>query len=144
VTLATPITITELADRLAIQDLIYNYNRAVDRRDDGLVESLFAPDAVVGERVGIDAIRDAFRATWSKYTELHHLSTNVVVTIDGDRATARSKSIMLRGTRESPISTAESPTYVLYQDEFVRHDGVWRFSRRSFTAYPATPPRDAR
>jgi len=128
-----------LADRIAIQDLVFSYNHALDDRDPQLVASLFAADAAVGDKSGAEAIMEAFRQTWAKFTVLHHLTSNVVVHIDGDRASGRSKSMVFRG--DAAVATAESPTYVSYEDEFIRTPDGWRFLSRNFTAHPATPPR---
>jgi len=130
-----------LADRMAIQDLVHNYNLALDLREDGLIDSLFTVDAVNGDKVGIDAIHEAYRRTWEKFTELHHMSTNLVVEIDGDRASARSKSIVLRGGSE--LETAEFPIYVVYDDDLVRVNGAWRIQRRRFAGYPHPIPAQA-
>ena len=128
-----------LADRIAIQDLVFNYNHAMDDGDEGLAASLFAAEATVGNKSGAEAIMEAFRQTWAKFAVLHHLTSNVVVHIEGDRASGRSKSMVFRG--DPTLTSADSPTYVSYEDEFIRTPGGWRFLRRSFAAHPATPPR---
>ena len=59
--------------------------------------------------------------------ESYHLVSNIEVDLDGDRATARSRHLLvMRGPDGSP--TPELAGF--YEDEFVREDGRWKIARR--------------
>lgn len=121
-----------LADRYAIEDLVYKYNHAIDRRDAVLFESLWIPDATCGSMIGRDAIVAALVSTAPKFADLNHLTTNLVIEIDGASAHARSKSLAMRRLAGSDLPGPL--TVVLYEDDFVRDGPVWKFRRRTFTA----------
>ena len=121
-----------LADRYAIEDLVYTYNHAIDRRDAVLFESLWMPDARCGSMIGRDAIVAALVSTAQKFADLNHLTTNLVIQIDGANAHARSKSLAMRRLVGSDLPGPL--TVVLYEDDFVRDGPLWKFRRRTFTA----------
>ncbi|TDW24198.1 nuclear transport factor 2 family protein [Kribbella kalugense] len=125
-------------DRLAIQDLVFTYNHALDTGDEELFVSLFVPAATNGPKVGVDAIRDAFRKTAAKYAELHHLSSNLVVDFDGDQATGRSKALIFRSL-PGEIADGNAPMYVDYDDVYVHTGQGWKFLSRSFRAADIPP-----
>ena len=59
--------------------------------------------------------------------EDYHLVSNPQVDVDGDRATARSRHLLLmRGPDGSPVPELAG----LYEDEFIREDGVWKILHR--------------
>jgi hypothetical protein len=124
----------ELADRFAIQDLVYNYTHALDGRDEALFRTLWDPDAVwdflgdggLGTLEGSDAILAAFRKTAASGRQMHHCSTNLVIHFENGRATGRSKSV---------TTGFAAPLFVSYYDDFVRAAGTWRFQRREVRAH---------
>ncbi|TDW24193.1 nuclear transport factor 2 family protein [Kribbella kalugense] len=124
-----------VADRLAIQELVFSYNRALDKADEELFDSLWAPDAGwhfpdqsdgPGRLDGKAAILGAFRTFVTARRSTHHLTTNLLVTVDGDRASGRSKSYTSGRLR---------PSLASYDDRYVRIDGRWRFARRTITPH---------
>lgn len=126
-----------IADRVAIQDLVFNYAHALDSRNFALFENLWATDAawlfpqVEGMAFyGRDAILQAFARPTNRTNSPHHLTSNLLVTIDGDRATGRCKALS---------SGFENPHFVSYEDEYVRCDGGWKFRKRTVSAHLADP-----
>lgn len=110
-------------DEAAIRDLIAGYALALDAGDvDGCVR-LFASDGeflVYGKTfAGHDGIAGMFRAAARGL----HLTGVSRITVDGDRASARSQVLFVRcgGLQLRPA---------LYDDELTRVDGHWRFARR--------------
>lgn len=109
--------------RDAIRELIAAYALALDAGDiDGCV-ALFAPDGqfdVYGRAfVGHDGIATMFRDAPRGL----HLTGVSQIDVDGDTATARSQVLFVRAG-DLHLRPA------LYDDELVRADGRWRFSRR--------------
>jgi 3-phenylpropionate/cinnamic acid dioxygenase small subunit len=61
-----------------------------------------------------------------------HVVTNVVIEVDGDRATARSYATVLQQTDVLPLQPIASGRYV---DRFERVDGRWRFADRLISGF---------
>src|SRR3954469_9394191 len=58
-----------------------------------------------------------------------HLTTNPVITVDGDDATCRSSFAVLQQVGDGPLAPIAAGRYA---DRFVRVDGTWRFAVRAF------------
>ncbi len=127
-------------DREAIEALIYGYAASIDAGDLDTFGSLFAEAslAIAGspvEATGADEIRAmvAKGLRWYNGTpRTRHITTNVVVHVDGDgnRATAESSVVVHQALDDFPLQVV---LVAHYDDEFVRADGRWRFSRRLLT-----------
>jgi 3-phenylpropionate/cinnamic acid dioxygenase small subunit len=61
-----------------------------------------------------------------------HVLTNVVVDVDGERATARCYATVLQQTDALPLQPIASGRYL---DTFERAGGAWRFSDRLVTGF---------
>jgi uncharacterized protein (TIGR02246 family) len=134
----------KVEDQLAIMRVITDYPKALDARDFDGYAALFAKD---GEWVngatrhkGPAAIRKMlvgiFGAPPPGYVnaESYHISSNAEVTVDGDRATARSRHLLvMRGAEGQPVPMLAGR----YEDEFVRENGQWKILRR--VDYPVMP-----
>src|SRR4051794_18340696 len=88
------IELSEVGDRLAIQDLMYRYAMAVDGRDWDLYRTVFSPDAVIdyvdsgGGRADLETTVKWLAVVLGVFAGLQHNMTNHVVEIEGDRARA--------------------------------------------------------
>ena len=84
-----------LADRLAISDFLTTYAHAVDTKDWELYRSLFTDDAEIdytaagGIQGTVDEVVAWMTTTMEMFSATQHLVSNEMVSIDGDRATAR-------------------------------------------------------
>jgi len=126
-----------LLDRADIARLVYDYNHSLDEREADLFASLWAPDAVwnfvagFGMFTGRDTIITAFHTFWSFHESMHHCATNVVVTVSGEHATGRSKSV----GRAVAASGRAHESFISYDDAYVRLDGRWLFARRDIRVH---------
>src|SRR5690606_12046099 len=59
--------------------------------------------------------------------ESYHLVSNPQVEVDGDRATARSRHLLIMRDEEGNPRPALTG---IYEDEFVREDGEWKILKR--------------
>jgi hypothetical protein len=142
--------VSDLDDRLAIQDLIARYPIVVDGRDwDGL-DALFALDAHIdftafGGPAGDLASTKAFLAdALGGFRRTQHMMGLPAITLTGDRATARTSCHNPMVLDDGNGSTSVWLIGLWYDDEFARTPDGWRFtSRRQERSYFITGLKDA-
>jgi uncharacterized protein (TIGR02246 family) len=129
--------IRQLEDQLAIQRIIVDYAARLDAQDFDGYADLFARE---GEWRNGDTVRRGREEIKAMLVglfgnppagfvnrESYHLVSNPQVEVDGDRATARSRHLLLmRGEDGAPVPELAG----LYEDEFIREDGQWKILRR--------------
>lgn len=124
----------EAADRVMIQDLLGRYAFAIDYEtgDPGAWAALFTEDGrfeipvmkvVVEGRAQLAEFAAGLQRT---IPGLHHVMTNLVVDLDGDRATGRCELNEFLLRPEAIYSNLQG----WYEDEYVRRDRRWRFRVR--------------
>jgi ketosteroid isomerase-like protein len=135
------ITPTELADRLAIRELVDAYAHCADRRDAERQKALFTEDThfvvyMNGEGSeptqvlnGRDALTPVFDDL-NQYQATMHFNGQSTITLDGDRATGESHCIARH------LSTDEGErklmiAWLRYHDTFVKLDDSWLFAERN-------------
>jgi len=124
-------------DILAIQRVITDYAARLDAHDfDGYAE-LFAKDGTwqTGQTVrhGPSEIRAMLVGLYGEPSKgfvnagSYHLVSNIEVDVDGDKATARSRHLlMMRGPGGHPMPALAG----YYEDQFAREDGQWKILHR--------------
>lgn len=119
-----------------IENLIYRYAELLDLGDIPAVAQMFArakflgPDgAVQGEGAeAIAAIYESFTRLHADGTPLtHHVTSNVIVEVDGETATARSYFTVLQATEKLQLQPIIAGRY---HDQFARDDKGWHFVAR--------------
>jgi hypothetical protein len=143
--MAQPMDPTEVADRVAIHDLMMRYALAHDTTNAALYPDIFAPEAQVLTQNGVviqdglDAIlagvesdRARFNPTADgsveTYGAMRHLVTNTTIDVHGETATGVSYV-----QTEVYDDVARRPAILSvgrYEDEFVKRDGRWLIARR--------------
>ncbi|HTQ21920.1 nuclear transport factor 2 family protein [Mycobacterium sp.] len=126
---------TEREDRQDISDLLVRYATAIDRREWPLLGTVFTDKCdvdygVIGTWQTADAVVEFMEQAHALagYT-LHRLS-NIAITLDGDRAVARTyiNGLIMAGDNKSGVNANG-----FYDDEIVRTADGWRIARRRFT-----------
>ena len=126
---------TEREDRQDISDLLVRYATAIDRREWPLLGTVFTDKCdvdygVIGTWQTADAVVEFMEQAHALagYT-LHRLS-NIAITLDGDRAVARTyiNGLIMAGDNKSGVNANG-----FYDDEIVRTAEGWRIARRRFT-----------
>ncbi len=116
-------------DRDAIRDLYARYGHAIDSGAAEQWADLFTGDAEFGTGLGDPlAGREglvAFAASLPPGS-LHHMTTDLAIDVDGDRATVQSSVLV---TSKGTVVVAGRSV-----DDLQRVDGQWRIARRMFTA----------
>jgi uncharacterized protein (TIGR02246 family) len=131
-------------DELAIRRVLVDYAATQDARDYSGYAALFAKDGewVNGKTVhkGRAAIHkmlvDLYGTPPPGYvnSESYHLTSNPEIDLHGDRASARSRHLLvMRGPRGEPTPALAGR----YEDELIREDGQWKILRR--VDYPVMP-----
>lgn len=124
-------------DRAEIETLIFEYARRIDDGDFAGIGELFAKGSICGPdgtplATGSDAVTRLYEATTRRYEDgtprSHHLTSNVVVRLDDDSATARSYFTVFQSTEGVPLQPIVTGRY---EDRFERGDGTWHFARRA-------------
>jgi len=129
-----------IEDERQIQDLLIEYGHDLDTRDYVAYGKLFAKngtwDGSLGLHKGPEDITAMLAQPKSgrtpppfdpKNVQSFHLMTNLVIHVEGDRATARSKwTFFTKSTDNKPVPTLSGH----YQDTLIREDGQWKFLSR--------------
>lgn len=126
--------INELLNKQDLLNLSYDYCRAVDRGDRGLMRTLWWPEARVD--VGVfegDALEyaDVITAPNEALKRCSHAVSNPVFTIDGHRAKGQ---VYVNAATTSVVDGVESHGLVggRYVDEYECRKGTWKFLFRAF------------
>lgn len=131
-------------DRAQIEDLQARYMFALDFKDADTYASTFTPDGVLdyGPVVkGRDAIKKLIAEMGKRASDEaskdtsglrpavgRHNISNIVIKIDGDKATGR--AYWFHYGNNNPKRTAGLDSFGHYEDEMVKVDGKWYFSKR--------------
>lgn len=125
-------TASNVADVIAIHHLAAGYADAVSRGDVDAAVLVYAPDGVLSspttaDAVGPDAIAEVVKATTGDLELVFQTVHTGLVHVTGDRARARFPITEWARRRSDgrPIQFLG-----IYDDELIRLDVGWRFSRR--------------
>src|SRR5258708_33366989 len=127
-------SLDDLEDRFAINDLFVRYTTALDRGDVETIVDCFTPDGsldspAVGRHAGHTAIR-AFAERFARFHErgsqLRHVISNLTAEIDGDhaRATCYLLNVLTRNANSELLAPGR------HESELVKSAGKWRFQKR--------------
>ncbi len=120
--------IRDLADRLAIGDLLTRYATAVDRRDWDLYRTVFTSDAEIdytsagGIAGTVDEVVEFLDSALSGFEMTQHLVSNVDTSVEGD--TARVTAMF-----NNPMRPSDGDTWFTggwYHHDLVRTADGWR------------------
>jgi uncharacterized protein (TIGR02246 family) len=124
---------TLLEDKDAIRELLSQYCFCVDSGDAETYAAMFTEDGVwdggpFGRRQGRPALRELIAGG---PRSLRHLTTNPVITIRGETATARSYLLIVSTSSDKPPSLFFAG---FCDDQFVKEAGRWLIRSRAIHA----------
>jgi 3-phenylpropionate/cinnamic acid dioxygenase small subunit len=123
------------ADKEQIAEVLIRYATGIDSKDWPLLRSCWTDEIDVdygdlGHFATAEALTDLMRQIHDGMGPTYHRITNVVITADSDRATARSYvHAILMAMPDDSASWVEALGH--YDDELVRTPDGWRISRRT-------------
>ncbi|WP_410537965.1 nuclear transport factor 2 family protein [Streptomyces sp. KL2] len=135
-----------LADRSEITALLDRYVVLLDTQDEnGFDETwprrIFTEDVrlvfPIGEHHGLDGLSEFHYRAKRKFVRTHHLASNYLVDLDGDRAAFRFQMI------STHVHPGEKPLFEVgghYEGEAVRTDEGWRIRRWTYHVAWSTGP----
>ncbi len=131
---------TDMSDRADITEVLLRYATGIDRRDWDTFRTAFTADCVldygeIGSFAGVAAVTEFMEQSHSMAGHTMHRLSNIVVTLDGDRATART---YVDGLILAPDNASGVNAVGIYDDDLLRTDHGWRIARRVFTAVRIT------
>ncbi len=129
-----------LEEKDAIRDRLSEYCFCLDGGLHAEMAALFTPDGVWETAFGSGNGRDGIKELLSRIgrpsgaePRAVHLVGNIVIKINGDKATVRSNWVEPQNSRRGPVIEAAGA----YYDEMVKLDGQWLFKHRRIDRFVA-------
>jgi hypothetical protein len=130
-----------LDDKDAIRELMAEYCFRLDDGRFAEMAALFTVDGTWETAFGAATGREAIAAlaadlrarAGAARPRAAHLVTNIVITLDGERARARSNWLVMQNSPAGPKLGSGGA----YLDDLVRVDGQWRFRHRKIDRFIA-------
>lgn len=127
----------EVADRIALQDVMLRYAAGVDERDMDLYRGCFADDVVVvgmaPEPVrGVDAWLAFVERALERYGPTQHMLGPQLATIRGDEASTRTDVQALHVLKDAPDTLFT--LWATYKTDLRRIDGSWKIVRHELVS----------
>jgi uncharacterized protein (TIGR02246 family) len=127
-----------MSDKDEIRELLARYCFALDGDRFEEMAALFTPDGVwetaFGTGTGRAGIVAQARGIASgPRAPRVHLTTNIVIDLDGDTATARCNWVLIENTPNGPAIGSGGG----YADRLVKVDGMWFFKHRTIDRFIA-------
>lgn len=123
----------EVADRLAIMEVVYVHCRGVDRASTEILQSCYWPDADVdygGHKGHAHTFCESLPSRLKRFSNTHHQVSNIVIKFDGRDALVET---YLTAYHYLPVENGEDTemTYLgRYLDHMHKRDGVWKIQFR--------------
>ena len=125
-----------MSDKDEIRELLARYCFALDADRFEDMAALFTPDGVWETAFGTGSGREGIVAqacsiATGERPRRVHLTTNIVIDLDGDTATARSNWALVQNSAAGPVIGSGGA----YADRLVKVDGRWFFKHRTIERY---------
>ena len=123
--------LAQVADRIAITDVLTAYTRAVDTADWGALNAVFTEDAVIdyssaGGPIGTLVEVTEFIKSMEGFERWQHVIGQIAVTLDGDRAQATAYFINPMVAKSSDGTEVILEVGGYYHHDLVRTPEGWR------------------
>lgn len=126
--------LTRVADELAIRAVLTRYARGIDRCDDGVLRSVWWPDATAdygqGETNALEWSESVVQALATMRRTQHFLG-NMLIELDGDRAVAETYCRAYHEV-DAPDGPQEMEVGGRYLDRLEKRGDEWRIAHRRY------------
>lgn len=129
-----------MSDKDEIRELLARYCFHLDAEDFPAMAALFTPDGVWETAFGTGTGRDgivkqaqSIASSGGNRPRRVHLTTNIVIDLDGDGATVRSNWLLFQNSAAGPVIGSGGA----YDDRVVKLDGRWLFRHRRIDRFIA-------
>jgi uncharacterized protein (TIGR02246 family) len=127
-----------MSDKDEIRELLARYCFALDAERFEDMAALFTPDGVWETAFGTGTGRPGIVAQARSIStgprpRRVHLTTNIVIDLDGDTATAQSNWVLFQNTPNGPAIGSGGA----YLDKLAKVDGTWFFKHRTIDRFVA-------
>lgn len=130
----------ELSDIADLTEVTYRYAYALDDRDWAVLADLFVDDVELDYGLGetnvirgLDAFIARSRAALEQMDATHHMFTNHIFEIVGDRARAKYYMHAQHMKKDEPDGALHTLGGI-YEDEFKKTKDGWKITRRTYRA----------
>lgn len=125
-----------MSEKDEIRELLARYCFALDADRFEEMAALFTPNGVWETAFGSGKGREGIVAQARSIAtgprpKRAHLTTNIVIDLDGDTATARSNWVVVQNSDAGPVIGSGGA----YADRLVKVDGRWFFQHRTIERY---------
>ncbi len=123
----------EIADRLAIGDVLAKHSRGVDRADEATLKSAYWPDATVaygGFNGAAHEFCEMLPVAIKRYAATQHTITNVSVDLRGAEARVETYVTAYHYLAEEDGADTEMTYLGRYLDRMEKHGDVWKIKHR--------------
>ena len=126
-------------DLAEIQQKIYAYGYAIDARDFGALDAIFASDAVVdydvpgGVRKPWPEMKEWLPQGLQLFRITQHNMSNPLVTFAGDRANSRTYGHLVHVQHHKDDTSTRMVHHATYSDEWIRTVDGWKISQRTLS-----------
>lgn len=130
------LSLREISDRLAIDDLLTRYTVAIDTKDWKLLDTCFTPDAHVdytqsgGTKGRYPEVRAWLEMALSPFPMTQHFISNTTLELEADAATARTYVINPMGFANPDGSMHIFTVGAYYNDKLIYTEQGWRIAER--------------
>ena len=123
----------EVADRLAIQDVLVTHSRGVDRADEAALKSAYWPDATVAYGIfngPAHEFCEALPVGIKGYAATQHTLTNVAIALRGTEARVETYVTAYHYKADESGADTEMTYLGRYLDHMEKRGGVWKIKHR--------------
>jgi hypothetical protein len=138
-TITRNMKIEEIADRMAIKELVDTFSILADQKDIAKQVLLFTENGTVTSKmngqagaplVGRKQIGDVFTTFLNTFEVVYHVNGQQTITLNGNNATGISYcAVTLIGVENGKRMKTSMGVY--YNDEYVRENGHWLIAKRT-------------
>ncbi len=131
------LSLQEISDRIEIDDLLIRYTTAIDEKNWDLLDTCFVPDAKVdyvssgGIAGPYPEVREWLQKALAPFPMTVHAISNSTVTLEGDRARAKTLVVNPMGFANPDGSLHIFTIGAYYKDKLVRTPDGWRIAERT-------------